>query len=332
MKKFLSKLLLYALIFWICNMIIGHFLKSYETRDLLEERLFFPKMRWDDYYALEKNIDLLILGSSHAYQGYDPKILTQKLNGINQSFNFGSAAQSPICSYYILREVLKTHHPRVVILDLYVMVFTNDKMSKNGRFNLDSMKPGRGQFEFFRDAFSLGEQFQLLFFPSYIYRDYFEYKLKKLLGRNYLPPRKGEYQGEGFVLSNKSLSKEELEQNNQFDKFKIDLGTVTEKNLEYLEKTTALCKEKNIKLVFLTAPIPGISLEKIAIYADIHQFFEDQSKQLNVSFYDFNSPLLPGIKDEIHFRDEEHLNGKGAEVYSKTVAEVIRDQLKNSAQ
>ena len=174
---FIQKIGIYSTVLLLLNLGVGYFLYTYE-QDLERADQFFPAARWADYYEQAENIDLLVLGSSHAYRSYDPEVLGAALPGQPEVFNFGSSAQSPLTSYCLLREVLRTHQPRLVLLDLYALVFSENNQLNNGRFNLTSMRYGEGQKAFFQAAFSWKEKLQLLLFPSYVYRINLEPKLK----------------------------------------------------------------------------------------------------------------------------------------------------------
>lgn len=63
-----------------------------------------------------KNVDILILGSSHAYRGFDPRIFKKAGFSI---FNLGSSNQTPIQSYLLLKKYLPILKPKLVILEVY---------------------------------------------------------------------------------------------------------------------------------------------------------------------------------------------------------------------
>src|SRR5438477_3987320 len=46
------------------------------------------------------SVDILFIGSSHAYRGFDPRLFAE--TGLT-SFNLGSKAQSPLNSYFLLK-------------------------------------------------------------------------------------------------------------------------------------------------------------------------------------------------------------------------------------
>ncbi len=73
--------------------------------------------------ALQKNIDLLFIGSSHAYRNYDPRIFKQaKLN----AFNLGSTAQTPVQTLQILEKLGESLSPKYLIIDFFLPLFYNE--------------------------------------------------------------------------------------------------------------------------------------------------------------------------------------------------------------
>ena len=62
------------------------------------------------------NIDVLVLGSSHAYRGFDPRIF--KKAGI-KLFNFGSSGQTPLQSEFLLKRYTEQFNPKLVIIEVY---------------------------------------------------------------------------------------------------------------------------------------------------------------------------------------------------------------------
>lgn len=61
------------------------------------------------------NPEILILGSSSAYRGFDPRVFAAR--GY-RSFNLGSSSQTPIQSEVLLHRYLKTHTPRTVLMEV----------------------------------------------------------------------------------------------------------------------------------------------------------------------------------------------------------------------
>lgn len=324
MQRFLKKIFWYFFVFWLLNLGLGYYLSTYESQDLAEAGQFYPSLRWNDYYNSQDSIDVLILGSSHAYRSYNPKIIKQYTKN-ETVFNFGSSGQSPKNGYYVLNEILQKHHPKVLILDIYYMVFTPDRELRNRRYNWQYMEYGKGKRDFFWNGFSFEEKVRLIFFPSVIYRRHLKAKLNKLLGRAYLLGKEGDYITNGFVATADTLSLNELKNNNQFDVFKTKLDELAEAQLHYLKKMKDRCAEENIQLVLMTSPMPKISVEKIGNYQAFSTFFSNLSTQWNIPFLDYNIKRIEEIEDEFHYYDDDHLNAAGATIFSEKVAKVIKD-------
>lgn len=330
MLHFFKKILLYTTLFFSLNLGLGYYLKSYESIDLKQAGVFFSDLRWDDFNNLKQPIDALILGSSHAFRSYHPATIQQGINTENTVFNFGSAAQTPVTSYFLLEEVLQKHQPKIVILDLYVMVFTSDDQLNNGRYNFHPMEWGRNKKLFLKDGFNFKEQVKLLAFPTYVYRDHLKHKINKLLGRNYLPIGKGAYEENGFAYNRDTLAIEKLKYDNQFSKFKIQKNQMTAKNLRYTKKIVERCRAAQIPIVFMSSPMPEASVKFIEEYAAISTAFSDLATDLGVPYLDFNQKRTPEIQDQYHYYDDDHMNLAGAKLFSEQVAEFIIPHLKSN--
>lgn len=325
MRKFLIKTALYGLLLFALNFAVGHWLQSYETEDLKKAKVFFSELRWEDYYNLGEPLDALILGSSHAFRSYHPATLEQEGSLENSAFNFGSSAQSPVTAYFVLEEVLQRHEPKLVILDLYVMTLTGDSQLNNARINYRPMQAGTVKKTFLREGFSFKEQIKLLLFPSYVYRDHFKHKIKKLFGRKYLPFGKGRYDTQGFAFNTDTLDLKKLQYDNQFSRFDIHADQMTERNLLYAKKIIERCKEANIPILLMSAPMPKVSVDFIKEYPQISGQFKAFAEANKVPFYDFNTDRVEELKDEFHYYDDDHLNLSGAKIFSKSVGELIRE-------
>ena len=68
-------------------------------------------------------VDVLVLGSSHAYRGYDPRIFAE---GGLTLFNLGSSNQSPLQTEVLVGRYLDQLAPALVIFDVYPWVFSVD--------------------------------------------------------------------------------------------------------------------------------------------------------------------------------------------------------------
>lgn len=70
-----------------------------------------------------KNIDVLFLGSSLAYRGFDTRIF--KTENIC-SFNLGSSSQTPMQTKVLLNRYIAQLNPRIIIYEVFPYTFGND--------------------------------------------------------------------------------------------------------------------------------------------------------------------------------------------------------------
>ncbi len=77
------------------------------------------------FYEQEENtVDVLVLGSSHAYQGINTAVLWQEY-GI-AAYDLCGPAQPIWNTYFYLVEALKTQTPKVIILDAYTLHYSTE--------------------------------------------------------------------------------------------------------------------------------------------------------------------------------------------------------------
>jgi hypothetical protein len=76
--------------------------------------------RWMDLYNLPSDsIDVVFMGNSHSFVAFQPQIIDQILP-VN-SYVVGIGGENIVLSYYELKELLRTQHPKVVVLETFVL-------------------------------------------------------------------------------------------------------------------------------------------------------------------------------------------------------------------
>ena len=70
-----------------------------------------------------KDVDIVFVGSSHAYRGFDPRIF--KKEGFS-CFNLGSGSQTPFQTKLLLDRYLDQLNPHVLVYEVYPATFTLD--------------------------------------------------------------------------------------------------------------------------------------------------------------------------------------------------------------
>ena len=128
MKEFLKHTLLFicllSFLYAGCVFLSGLIFPSSTTRNLK-----YPLGSYGHLNSRVKDIknhsdvDVLFLGSSHAYRGFDPRIF--KKHGIT-SFNLGSSSQTPIQTEILLNRYLNSLNPKLVVYEVYPGFLRND--------------------------------------------------------------------------------------------------------------------------------------------------------------------------------------------------------------
>jgi hypothetical protein len=130
---------LYAVgIFLLANIQIGGLRIALATLSFVQRNGGHEERMFQDLNADDQQYDAIVLGSSHAYRGYDPRIFDSC--GVHL-FVAGSSAQNPIGGKIIYESQLKGR-TKVIIQDIYDVLFEIDCGESNLRLiqNLPSSR------------------------------------------------------------------------------------------------------------------------------------------------------------------------------------------------
>jgi len=318
--KILKKIFIFTIIFAVIHI---SFIKisAIPENYSIENNYFFPKLRWDDFYKLDKNsLDLVYLGSSHCYKGFDPKIIDQ-ITGLN-SFNLGSSSQSQATSYFVLKEMLKSQKPKYLIFEIYWDIFQIENHYTNSSYNFKYFKNNEIIKELIFSIFSVKDYANYIF--PYINFDEIIHSLMLIAGGKTLNNNKNIYSYRGYVKNSNTISLETLKNENEFKNYTFDKSKSTALNLEYLYKTIELCKKNNIEIVLITAPIAPVSYDYINNYSDIYNFGKTIADNFSIKLYDYNILNHKNrIFNNTNFFDEDHLNESGVNILCNDISNRI---------
>lgn len=247
-----------------------------------------------------KNIDVLFLGSSHTYRGFDPRIFLK--NNLN-SFNLGSSAQTPIQTKVLLKRYLEKLNPQLVIYEVYPETFMLDGVESaldivsNDQNDLYSVKMAlelKNIKVFNTLIYALSQD---LFNNSYIYKE----KIKK--GRD-------NYINGGFV-------EKELCYYENKEKFNSKQITLTPPQLKAFKEVLLMLKSNNTKIVLVYAPI--VSSNYLS-YKNNDYF--DSIMNSYGKYYNFNKGLK--CNDSMNFFDSHHLNQNGVVLFNNSLLQFLK--------
>ncbi|QKG79770.1 hypothetical protein [Tenuifilum thalassicum] len=246
------------------------------------------------------NIDILFLGSSHAYRGFDTRIFSK--NGL-KSFNLGSSSQTPIQTKILIDRYLDQLNPKLVIYEVYPDIFSLDGVESS----LDLIANGKNDFHTIKMALEINS---IRTYNTLIYGF-----IRELLGLNksYIEPTHKDndtYIPGGFVekklgfYSPQKLDKKEIK--------------INPKQLKYFNEIIDKIKSKNIEVILVYAPIPKINYKR---YTNTKYFDEIMRKYS--TYYNFNE--IVSLNDSLHFFDSHHLNLNGVEIFNNKLIELLKD-------
>ena len=335
--KLLRLLIKIAVTVLACTLVISA-LNYIATPALSYTRIQFHDL-YTEYGKNGKNMDLLFIGTSHAYRSFDTEVFEDVLDV--ETYNFVTSGQTICGSYYLLKEILKTNHPNKVVFELTYTCFRDKEQNPiQGVILSQYMKPSLNKWDYIFHEMGV-ENAVYSIVPAYAYR---ENLMKKPVLSSFLRDKaseeyinydlkctKSDYEWmekKGFVYTNKVLPKREI---GKMDPEGWDETLLNPVYIDYLYRIIDLCDEKNIELVFVTAPSPKAALLELGNYDEVCEYFNKIAQKKHIPYYNFNllKPNVLSFEDEDFF-DTTHLNGEGAKKLSRLLAGIFKKKKKDN--
>lgn len=199
-----------------------------------------------EYYASDHNHDVIFVGDCEVFESFVPSFLEENY-GI-KSFVRGSAAQRIWQSYYLMKETLNYEKPKIFVLSVQELMYGQNAKEEYNRMTLDGMRWSKEKIESIRASMNEEERFLDYLFPLLRYKErIFDLKEEDI---QYLF-RKERVSDRGYLKNTGVLPMGDLPPIKPLGDY-----TLPEKAMVYLDKITKLCKEMDIKLILVKAPIP----------------------------------------------------------------------------
>ena len=306
---------------------------------------FVPKgnntrMTMREMYSQKENIDVAFVGASLSERDINPYIMDKQL-GV-KTFDYAFPSQMFTGTYYSLKELFDYQKPKLMVLTAEQVNFTN-KGEKPLVYlsTAPYMKSFFNEVQYYFAASAQDGSYLDRLFPWRGYHvDSIQNLVKNIYGKldptyiNYPEAGKVEafennksgYIGKGAVKVNPSDSKGTINYDNVKGSHDIrNISDIQKTDVEYLKKISDLCKANNCKLILLTPPAPVYQVLRVKNYFDFNKEITKIAKNLNIEYYDYNliKPELFKSKED-YFSDGEHLNSKGAEAFSESLANFLK--------
>lgn len=290
MRQFLNKtlktLLAFVLFIWVGLMLIA--LSTHFTLKI-EQKSFGHMTHWgssfariDEFasWATQKHTKArgLIIGSSTAYRNMNPHLLSKATN--IDWFNYGSSAQPPKISYFLLQDAFQKTKLDYVLLDIYPDVIA-----------LEGLESAHDLIYNSRLHPWLKAQLVVRCQNTKLLLQYLYFYTKRVVPSKahiIYDATNGTYTGKGFVCSNQP----------GLQHFNKPSKTQFIKDFETLHQIAALCKVNGAKLILNINPELGKSFRLDPVYRG------------------FEVISSPNFQNPEYFYDSHHMTCEGANLYS----------------
>lgn len=290
---------------------------------ILQPKYFFNSVSsspetelWKSFYdEPENSVDVIFLGSSHIYNSINP-LEFYKQTGLT-GFNLASSSQDVPTSYFYLKEALRYQKPDYVVMDTYGILYTAFSEEVCYKRSLDDMKWSSVKAEAINTWLKHleHESFRARVLTITDYHSRWED-----LGKEDFNPDEFITSVNGFCPCFSSASDVK---HDSFSKY-TNLPNLEEGTLTYFEQLLQLCSDNGIKLICIAAPdttwTKGYSCA-----------IQDLMSSHSLPFIDYNTEeIFPkiGINDETDWRNQNHLNAYGADIFTRYLAQdLIADKL-----
>lgn len=271
------------------------------------------------YAKQKKPVDFLVVGNSHAYTGIVPELFQQSKLGVRCFILAAPGVSMDECSY-MLEEALKITSPKLVILETYPI---NGYVQKE--LEGQQLSDQFASFASRRDKRLKVKSCGKLFSPENIpmawsatLRNHdilfdlpklLKYNLKNPQGPRYDPDE--EYLGR-YIRFKTGLTQETL------DKYRLNGAPVDGSAIKPgpdAEKATrrmvAMCKEKGIRVMFLTIPMYHEHVKGAEAWHNNLQPLIGDTPWLDLQMPGFNDYFTPDCFEDT-YDENQHQSGKGA--------------------
>lgn len=255
------------------------------------------------FYAEKKNdIDLIVIGSSNSFCTVNPLVLYEEY-GI-AAYDFGSSSQPMNISALYLREALKTQKPKVVALEINMMIgdSISSRYEPGLRWGFTDIPLSMDKLScIYESVGAVNAEYFSYIFPVFRYHD--RWKELSKTDYTYFYQDKTNYT-KGY-LETQSVAEAAV---NLDDYDSEGEAWIDEANIRYLDEMAELCSQHQIELLLLKSPKEGwYRYETEAIRA--------LAEERGLQFVDYNELYHNGgveLDPAADFRDGQHLNDFGA--------------------
>ena len=269
--------------------------------------------------SLAGSLDRLMIGSSHAWNGFMPAVFDVRLH--SSSYNLSGGVFPMYAKNYFLQKELERNPLKIVYIEI-----SDDTLTRTNEHDY-----AEGDEIAIARLDSWGER--LTYMKRFLsFNDCVNVYSRALLrggqaavailqGKSTLDhAARGYYGKDGTDVS---LSHEEAEREHNVDK--ITPADYREENIEGLTTLIKTCRDAGIQPVIVVMPVSDTHLWKTEGEEEFRLWIENYGREQNCPVYDFNllRERYELFSDKTSFRDGGHLSKRGAETFTTVFAELM---------
>ena len=260
------------------------------------------------YAYKHSNEEVLIFGSSRAARHYVPSIVTDSLN--MECFNLGFNGRTLYHNYIIFKLITERYAPKLIVFDIFqpYLIENNSEIIEN---EYSDFTPLYYLSNVVRESMDKYDPTNKIKNISTMYR----YNSKILNTANDIL-NKGDFNNRGY----EPLSISKLDDDTKCALYEEKDIVIDKDKINIIDNIIQICKEKDIKLIFVSSPIYNHIESESVLYE-----FRDYLAAKDIIFLDYlNYNKLMSPK---YFYDELHLNNEGAEIFTSLLVSNIKKKI-----
>ena len=298
------KIILVLLVFCLVLSAVTILLQPKYMTDLVEGSML------SQYYRESGNHDVIFIGDCEVYANFTPMEMYRE-QGIT-AYVRGSSQQLIWQSYYVLKETLEYETPKVVVLNVNAMRYSEPVSEAFHRLTIDKMRWSDEKVGIIRASMMEEETFLSYVFPILRYHSRFD-ELTKEDFQYFLRTKDNTWNG--HLVNQNVLPVESLPTKRVLADYTF--GDIC---WDYLEQMRQLCEDNGVELILIKAP---------SVYPYWYEEYDAQIQEYadknGLAFYNFLDYVEQiGIDYQLDTYDEGlHLNLSGATKLSKFFANIL---------
>ena len=269
------------------------------------------------YYDTTDPHDVIFIGDCEVYEGFVPATLFEEY-GIT-SFVRGSSQQTVWQSYHILEETLEREAPKAVVFNVLALKYGETPSESISRMSLEDMEWSKQKLDAIKASMTDEESLLSYFLPILRYHsrwseldsDDFKHAFDKHENITH----------QGYLMQT-GIDPVDTSDNRTPDDL-LDVS-LPKRAIEYLDKMTALCREKGVELILVKAPTNSV---RYYWYPEWDAQMVDYAEKNGLSYYS-----LVGKDEEIGldwstdtYDKGLHLNVYGAEKFTSYFGKILAE-------